>query len=173
MVCFNVSRRAVSVGVAGLALALYGTSLCNLGPSRIMIIRHREKPSENSPNPDCRLGYLEKSYQYEDKSGLTKQGWNNALALVKVFSTPTDPLIRTPKTIFASAKQAHKSDRERLTVEPLAAQLSVKINDHFAEGEEEKLFDAVTEAPGPVLICWHHTKIFDIGKLFRAKEPIP
>lgn len=126
--------------------------------SRIMIIRHGEKPSEA---PGTR-GVT--THGKHDRHDLCVRGWQRAGALVRYFAPHADhppgaPISR-PRTIFASAAtRKSPSLRAQHTVHPLAAALGLHVNKQHAEGEEEALAIAALAAEGPVLIAWHHSHI--------------
>jgi len=135
-------------------------------PSKIMIIRHAEKP----PNPPNKSGPWD--VQEDGQSGggksLIVQGWQRAGALAAFFapykSKPANTDIETPHHLYA-AKPKGETQRPFETVVPLAAWLKYKegssqFNISYDVGGGEK--DMVTSVLGhssPVLICWEHDHI--------------
>jgi broad specificity phosphatase PhoE len=130
--------------------------------SRIMIIRHAEKPEAGGPpygiNEDGDLS----------KDSLTVKGWQRAGALACLFGRVTAPLrhpsLATPDVIFASGIAEHsKSLRPQQTVAPLARVLRLEVNSRFVEEQEAELAAAAIEQKGNVLISWQHEKIPEIA----------
>ena len=130
---------------------------------KIMIIRHAEKHQHGSYGQ----GVTEDGRPARHE--LTVRGWQRAAALVRLFAPPealpmSSP-IQTPRSIFASdATKQSPSLRAMHTVGPLAAALGIPVNHDYCENDETALAAAVSAAPSPVLIAWHHGHI---AKLVR------
>lgn len=123
--------------------------------SKIMVIRHAEKPNgERGLMPDGS----------ENKDALTATGWLRAEALVGYFEHPTQPDIATPGTIYASAS---RSLRPIQTVTPLANRLGLEIL-MDKKGNEAELVASAMRAGGTVLISWQHEAILVIANLIRG-----
>jgi hypothetical protein len=128
-----------------------------------MIIRHAEKHQH---------GIHSRGVTEDGRSApheLTVRGWERAAALVNFFAPhgapPKGSQIERPRSIFASnATKQSPSLRAMHTAGPLAAALGIPINHDFAEDEEGALATAVTAAPSPVLIVWHHGHITKLAK---------
>jgi hypothetical protein len=125
---------------------------------KIMLIRHAEKPGEPPPP----FGVDETGQP--DQEALAVRGWQRAGALTCLFAEWTaashHPGLATPRTIYASAAGQHsRSLRPQHTVKPVAAVLGIIVDTQFAEGNEPELARAAQQAPGPVLIAWHHEAI--------------
>jgi len=149
-------------------------------PTKIMIIRHAEKPPK-APNNAGPWDVL-----VDGKSGggesLIVQGWQRAGALNAFFapyrSTPSNPEIATPDYIYA-ANPNEKTQRPWETVTPLAAWLnyaqdSAQFNVSYSVGAgEPDLVTSVLALNGVVLICWEHHNIMPniIGGI-HSKVPI-
>src|SRR5271165_1479382 len=94
-------------------------------PSKIMIIRHGEKP----PKPPNATGPWDVLVDGQSGSGksLIIPGWQRAGALNAFFaqyqSTPSNPEIATPSYIYAASPNG-ESQRPSETVTPLAAWLN-------------------------------------------------
>jgi hypothetical protein len=152
------------------------------GLSKVMIIRHGEKPLVKDQAP-----YGVTADGEEDWKSLTVQGWQRAGALralfaplAKVFSS--DALAK-PTVIFASnaleAKSAQadpegsNSKRPSQTVTPLASWLELTPNLSFGKGDEAALVADVLTQTGVVLIAWQHERIVDIaGDLVKSGPPL-
>jgi hypothetical protein len=142
--------------------------------TKIMVIRHAEKPGEPTDEP----GLMPDGTQ-NDKA-LTATGWKRAKALVGLFDPANgkfaDPLLAKPKKLFASADSAAtKSLRPKQTITPLAEALKVEIDTEFTKGEEAKLVEAAKQAGGVILIAWQHEVIPAIADLIRGgdKKGVP
>jgi hypothetical protein len=130
--------------------------------SKIMIIRHGEKPDDGgevkgvSANGD------------PDPEELAVRGWQRAGALVRLFTppggNPVDQRLAAPGDIFASAVGKHsKSLRPQHTVLELATVLNLTLALGHAKGDEAALAADAIAADGPVLIAWEHEAIPDIA----------
>ncbi len=138
--------------------------------TKIMVIRHAEKPNGNagvmpdgSANPEA----------------LIVQGWQRAGALAGLFVPPAgrlaDPHVATPHTIFAAGIGHHsKSLRPQQTVMPLAAKLARQIDTTHPKGDEAPLVQTATTIGGIVLIAWQQEAIPEIAGLVRdSSQNIP
>jgi hypothetical protein len=127
--------------------------------SKIMVIRHAEKPNDAGTIFGVDLEGK------QDREELTVRGWQRAGALVRFFAPVdghfTDQRIETPTTIFASGVVHHsKSLRPQHTVGPLAEVIGPdNLRLDFSEGQEEQLVTAAIAASGVILLCWHHEGI--------------
>ena len=135
-------------------------------PSKIMILRHAEKP----PNPPNKTGPWD--VQEDGQSGggksLIVPGWQRAGALNAFFApyktTPANPEIETPHHIYA-ANPKGETQRPWETVTPLAAWLKYKEGSsqfnvsYDVGGGEKDMVKSVLEHSSPVLICWEHDHI--------------
>jgi broad specificity phosphatase PhoE len=129
--------------------------------SKIMVIRHAEKPNggqgvmpDGSASPEA----------------LTPAGWQRAGALVGLFAPPSghfaDARLATPQAVYASGVAHHSSSlRPQQTVAPLAAKLGSPVNTDHPKGDEAALVQAVTRIGGTVLIAWEHEAIPAIASL--------
>jgi broad specificity phosphatase PhoE len=120
--------------------------------SKIMVIRHAEKPDDASTV----FGVTIEGHQAPQE--LTVRGWQRAGALTTFFAPPDahfrDQRIEKPLMIFASRVAPHsKSLRPQHTVEPLAELIGrEKLRLDFSEGEEQQLVAAAVAVDGVVLI---------------------
>jgi hypothetical protein len=130
--------------------------------SKVMIIRHGEKPEPGEPQ----LGVDENGTA--DKDELIVRGWQRAGALARYFLPKdgrlSDRNLATPTRLFAAAPNATESSKRSLhTLGPLAA-LGVAIDTSCGVGEEAKLAGEIAKQNGVVLVAWEHKHIKDIVK---------
>jgi hypothetical protein len=135
-------------------------------PSKIMIIRHAEKPplAPNKTGP----WDVEVNGQPGGGKSLIVPGWQRAGALNNFFAPykakPANKRIVTPDCIYA-ASPTKETQRPFETVTPLAAWLKYKqgsrqFNVSFdVGGGENALAKSVLARSGVVLICWEHDNI--------------
>lgn len=146
--------------------------------TKIMLIRHAEKPPSNPPPHGVN------TTGDHDKESLIIQGWQRAGALAVFFAPSVGPLqnaeIGTPATIYASQiAKGSESERPQSTVEPLIAKLgsaNVAANFNFPKGQEKDVAKSAMSCSGVVLICWEHQSIPKITKHFPQSpnsEPFP
>lgn len=144
-------------------------------PSKIMIIRHAEKPSaDGTVNGVDEDGAT-------DKEALTVRGWQRAGALVQFFSPKgtalVDRRIATPQHLFASKVDPaadSKSERSKQTLTPIAQAFGVLINVSYIKGEEATLVNEIMTRTGVVLVAWEHGKICDIADaIIDGKGSLP
>lgn len=136
--------------------------------TRIMLIRHAEKPDGNDGGVDQKGN--------ADKHDLIVRGWQRAGALVRYFANPSDPngLIKRPATIFATEPASGSESKRPLhTVTTLAKFLNLDIDSTIAEGSEDALVKAAIASDGVVLIAWHHEKIPAIANLVLQNKTAP
>ena len=147
-------------------------------PTKIMIIRHAEKPPKHGGEP------LDVQEDGEPGNGnsLIVPGWQRAGALNAFFapyqSTPSNTEIVTPNCIYA-ASPTNESQRPWETVTPLAAWLKYtqgtpQFNTSYSiGGGEPDLVTSVLALSGVVLICWEHDNIMpNIMGAINEKVPI-
>ena len=136
-----------------------------MAPSKMMIIRHVEKP-DGSIQGVAQDGST-------DPEELTVQGWQRSGALVRFFKPAagqfTNPALATPNVIFASAVAKHSNSlRPQHTVLALANFLGLELNLDHLEGDEAALITDVLKQTGSVLIAWEHDSD-DCGRLCANK----
>jgi hypothetical protein len=149
-------------------------------PSKVMIIRHGEKPKKKGKAP---FGMTEQGEK--DFESLTARGWQRAGALVSLFdparSAGKTSVLAPPDAIFASSgttpgdkKTGSKSARPLQTVLPLARKLGITPNVSFAKGQEKKVARSILRQKGAVLVSWQHESIHFIVEALagpRGTEP--
>jgi hypothetical protein len=121
-----------------------------MAPTRIMFIRHAEKPHE----PPCENDDGVKASGEKDEKSLAVQGWQRAGALAHFFSSKAD---RTPDVIFAAGiGPGSESHRPKQTVTPLAKWLGFKIDDSHLKDDVKPLMQDVMSRSDTVLVAWEH-----------------
>lgn len=141
-----------------------------MGATRIMVIRHAEKPAI--------YGYVDyKGVQAdgkENKEALVTMGWERAGGLVTLFAPPWGPAqgLSVPASLFAAdpAEKGHAkgsddepSQRPWETITALAAKLGLPIDTSFKKDKYKHMADAALECAGIVLISWQHQDIPKLG----------
>ena len=138
--------------------------------SKIMIIRHAEKPSDDGSI----VGVSQNGSM--DPEELIVQGWQRSSALVRFFKPSSGPLsnpaLATPDVIFASGVgKRSKSLRPQHTVLALAEFLGQQIDLSHTKGEEIALVADAMARPGNVLIAWEHEAIPAIADQIPGANP--
>jgi hypothetical protein len=135
-----------------------------MAPSRILFIRHAEKPHE----PPCENDDGVKKSGEKDKESLAVRGWQRAGALAHFFASQR---ALKPDVIFASGiGPDSESHRPKQTVTPLAKLLDdLAIVDSHLKNDIEPLMQDVMTRGGKVLVSWEHHLIPKlVGKLPNA-----
>ncbi|HKR02688.1 MAG TPA: hypothetical protein VJT09_18560 [Pyrinomonadaceae bacterium] len=147
----------------------------NTKPTKIMIIRHAEKPAQPPPPNGVDIDGC------QNKDSLIPQGWQRAGALATLFAPSRGPLqdpnLATPKYIYATkSPDPQEGNRPEQTVTPLAAKLQMKPNFSFKKGKEEKVVESALCCDGVVLISWPHGRIPTLAgyiPLSPKSQPLP
>ena len=139
--------------------------------TKIMIIRHAEKPPKKGGPP---LGV-----SVDGANGanmLIVQGWQRAGALATLFAPSRGPLqsalLATPGTLFACTPDT-SSQRPCDTLAPLSAKLGVAIDQSFGEGDTTPMIARAMACQGTVLICWEHKHIQRITAQIPRRDAQP
>jgi hypothetical protein len=159
--------------------------------TKIMLIRHAEKPNDPALGPDddveepadsaqkpegTSAPYGVNSNGVGDPESLTVQGWQRAGALATFFDPSCgplqDPQLATPQFIYASKAVPHSdsdSMRPQETVTPLINKLKYEqmlaegcVNFEFPKGQEDQVAASALTCAGVVLICWEHINLLAI-----------
>jgi hypothetical protein len=138
-------------------------------PTRIMIIRHAEKPYDDSKEKNKGVRMDGSS---SDES-LAVRGWQRAGALSLLFGSAEIAQSRglsVPQYLYASDpekkdRDGGKSRRPKQTLIPLAQRLELRIFADWEKGQEDNLCREVLKQTGAVLISWPHENIPDIAAL--------
>jgi hypothetical protein len=140
-----------------------------MAPTKIMLIRHAEKPDETG----AVLGVDESGRANPNQ--LSVRGWQRAGALVRFFD-PSEQAssagIEMPSAIFAcKPHNGSSSVRPFSTVQPLAASLGIPVHYDTGKGEEAALLNAAGSISGAVLICWPHEPIPNLVRGLAGELP--
>ena len=160
----GISRRGVVGTAAALALGLGGAEAAvpGAGPTRIMVIRHAEKPKRGG-EPPFGLGPDGR----HDEHALLVRGWQRAGALARFFaphagSVPPAGIAR-PTFLAAAAPTAdHPSRRSVLTLGPLAELTGLAPDTSFGPDDVEAAAAALLRQGGIGLVAWEHKRIADL-----------
>jgi len=121
----------------------------NGGPSRIILMRHADKP-EDPENED-----------------LSEAG----MARAEHLATYIPQTFGKPDYIIATAHSKH-SNRPTETVKPLAAALGMKVQHDIGDDDFEELVNEIFSNPAyhgtTVVVCWHHGKLPAIAAMLGA-----
>ena len=139
--------------------------------SKIMIIRHAEKPSD-----DGLIAGVSQDGSPDSKE-LIVRGWQRSGALVRLFAPTAGSFshaaLATPDVIFASGVAKHSDSlRPQHTVLALAEFLGQQIDLSHAKGEENALVADAMARRGNVLISWEHEAIPTIAGLIAGNPTI-
>jgi hypothetical protein len=134
-------------------------------PTKIMLIRHAEKPADDPP-PHGVTGH-----GAHDKKALTVRGWTRAGALAVLFAPPDgkfqDDAFARPDVIYAMGMESDSaSARPQQTVAPLVEKLgdAAKTNFYFERDREKDMIASVLDRDGVVLVCWEHDRLDDAAR---------
>jgi hypothetical protein len=147
-------------------------------PSKIMLIRHAEKPADEPPPHGVTL------HGAHDSKALSVRGWTRAGALAARLAPAnarlTDERLATPNVVYAMGIGAgSESARPQQTVQPLVEKLGahVETNFYFLKGQEQELIASVLDCAGVVLVCWEHERLAHAARHIplsvNNREPLP
>jgi hypothetical protein len=131
-------------------------------PARIVVFRHAEEAADGS------------------KESLSLRGQERAMALVPMLTrTPELIASNTALSLFATKISKHATNNHtHETLEPLAAQLGLKIRAPYANSEYQALARHILTSAAfkdrTIIICWTHTFIQGLlAALGVSPEPEP
>ncbi len=142
LLCLRVLVPVLALVAPGNAADTQGAR--GLRDAAVLVIRHAEKPA--------------------DGPGLSPEGEARAKALAAYFKNfAVDGKALRPESLFA-AKDSEASQRPRLTLDPLAKALGLKIDAHFKEKLAEDLAHELQARPHGrcILIAWRHGGIANL-----------
>ena len=139
--------------------------------TKIMIIRHAEKPTTTPPPPTNGVTIT----GTQDQDSLIPRGWQRAGALVTLFSPSRGPLqnsdIATPQFIFATSTSDTEGNRPEETITPLAEKLGL-VPVLIGDTQLGEVVTAAINSNGVVLICWPHGEIPKLARLIPLSTRI-
>jgi hypothetical protein len=142
-----------------------------VGATKIMVIRHAEKPGSYSGAQYAGVNNLGTVAGVDGAKHLVTLGWERAGALVTLFAAPwgaKPPALATPQFLFASDPTAKHGDettdegpsnRPYETLIPLAAKLSLTPDVSHGKSHYANMVTAALACDGVVLIAWQHQDI--------------
>lgn len=136
---------------------LVGAQIILARPAQIILLRHAEKPED------------------ESNLHLSAQGKERAQALVQLLTaTPVFTTNGLPAALFATQLTLHgHSRRPKETLEPLAKHLKLPIQTPYPAKDYAKLAERVLHDSGydgkTVVICWVHDFLPQLAHAFGAK----
>jgi hypothetical protein len=143
------------------------------GPSRLLMMRHAEKPpgAKDPGDPDEELSASDSSAPSDPN--LSPAGYARAKQLV----TWVPQIFGKPDAIVATANSS-QSYRPLETVQPLAQSVGLKVQQPYGDDDFSKLPKWLDDnCTGMfVVICWHHGKLPSLAQLLQVTgvpEPWP
>jgi hypothetical protein len=143
-----------------------------MGATKIMVIRHAEKPGSYNGAQYFGVNNLGAVAGDSGNEHLVTLGWERAGGLVTLFAPPWGPKISalaTPQFLFASdptpktgdddSNHEGPSERPYETLMSLAARLTLKIDTTHRKSHYAKMVTAALACDGAVLIAWQHEDI--------------
>jgi hypothetical protein len=136
-----------------------------MSTTKIMLIRHAEKPTETvrGVDPDGK----------SNRESLAVRGWQRAGALIGLFSPHPgqfcEPGLSTPHWLFASGSSSERPDE---TLQPLADKLGVSIDASFEKDKTAELVKRITTLGGTVLVAWQHEYIPAIAATILGSDKV-
>jgi len=140
-----------------------------MGATRIMVIRHAEKPGTYNGTQYFGVNPTGDIAGKDGSKHLITTGWQRAGALVTLFAPPWGPKpgLDTPAYLFASNPESDSSDsddagpsqRPYETLTPLASELGLTIDIHDKKSHYDKMVAKALDRDGAVLIAWQHEDI--------------
>jgi len=137
----------------------------------IMLIRHAEKPRAGEAGVN--------GTGQPDDGSLSVAGWRRAGALVPYFASLADRmhgrLLHRPRHLFAARATArHPSTRPRDTLQPLADQLGLTVDERWSAADPvDEIASQLREFDEPVLVCWRHDELPALGRALLPAQGMP
>jgi hypothetical protein len=149
-----------------------------MGATRIMVLRHAEKPGTYDGTQYDGVNLTGDIAGANGSKHLIVPGWQRAGALVTLFAPPWGPRpgLDTPAYLFASnpesngadADDAGPSQRPYETLTAVAAKLGLTTDTHDKKNHYDKMVTRALARDGAVLIAWQHE---DIALLTKSGQP--
>jgi len=140
--------------------------------TKIMLVRHGEKPTDPPPYGVTADGERE-------SESLTVRGWQRAGALAVLLAPANgpfqDPALARPQFIYASTPSKRQGSRRAVeTMTPLAEKLAIRINSNYPKLEWERMLEEAFLCAGVVLICWQHDFLPKLaGRILGNRAAVP
>jgi hypothetical protein len=137
-----------------------------LKDATVLLVRHGEKPGSKGID------------SIEDGPELSQPGRERAHAYVAFFQpyTATEAgkgkaqTTVVPDGLFA-AKDTDVSHRPRLTLEPLARDMGLKLNHDYKDDDLKGICEALKASPArKIVVCWHHGKIIELADMLIGRS---
>ena len=151
-----------------------------MGATKIMVIRHAEKPGSYNGAQYAGVNNLGTITGDNGAKHLVTLGWERAGALITLFAPPwgpKTPSLATPQFLFASDPIAKDDDntsdegpseRPYETLTALAGKLGLTIDTGHRKSHYAKMVTSALACDGVVLIAWQHE---DIALTTKAGGP--
>jgi len=139
--------------------------------TKILLIRHAEKPAKDSPP----FGVTLKGER--SKESLEVRGWQRAGALTHLLAPPDGRFqhaaLAKPQFLYASKPVKRRGSKRPIeTIMPLAEKLRIEINAEYRRSEFAGMLDEVFTHKGVVLICWQREYIPEIASYILNSDKI-
>lgn len=133
-----------------------------MSTSTLILMRHAEKP-----NADIGCQGIDELGRH-DPQALSVRGWQRAGALVRLLA-PADvahAVLPRPTALYATApSRRHPSRRPALTLQPLATELDLPINQSCgADDEPAAVAQALLAEAGVILVSWRHDALPSLAR---------
>jgi hypothetical protein len=146
-----------------------------MGATKIMVIRHAEKPATYNGQSYAGVDTLGATCGKSGSESLVTLGWQRAGALVTLFAPPWGPkapILGQPNHIYACDPTPEggkkPSQRHYQTVIALAAHLNLPINAKYRKENYQAVATDALGNDGTVLICWQQERIPLIARALLA-----
>jgi hypothetical protein len=149
-----------------------------MGATRIMVIRHAEKPGTYNGTQYDGVNLTGDIAGANGSKHLITTGWQRGGALVTLFAPPWGPQhgLDTPVHLFASDPESDSGDagdegpsqRPYETLTAVAAKLGLTTDIHYKKSHYDKMVAKALDQEGAVLIAWQHE---DIPLLTKSGQP--
>ena len=134
-----------------------------MGATKIMVIRHAEKPDRYNGKAYSGVNAIGTTCGSDGEESLVTIGWERAGALITLFAPPwgpKGPILAQPQYLYAADPETHAScktpsQRPYETITALAAQLHLAIDKNHKKNDYPKMVQgrAYQEWGGPDLLA--------------------
>ncbi|HEY2621790.1 MAG TPA: hypothetical protein VGI78_30945 [Acetobacteraceae bacterium] len=138
-----------------------------MGATKIMVIRHAEKPARYDGQDYSGVDATGTTCGPDGEESLVTIGWERAGALITLFAPPwgpRTPTLAVPQHLYAAnpkTSDAGKTPSQRpyQTIAPLATKLGLTIDTRHKKKDYPGMVTDALAKDGVVLICWEHEDI--------------